>query len=52
MIELLVEVCKRRSLTVYTCKSNVMVFEREEGPVSEVIVNKRQLEHVSEFKYL
>ena len=45
------EVC-RRCLKVNAAKSKVMVLNGEEGLKCEICVDRMQLEHVSEFKYL
>ena len=47
-----VEVCRIRGLKVNAGKSKVMVLGGEEGLECEVCVDRIQLEHVSEFKYL
>ena len=47
-----VEVCKRRDLKINIDKSKVMVLRVEERSVCGVILDGRQLEHISEFMFL
>ena len=47
-----VEVCRKRGLKVNAGKSEVMVLNGVEGLECEVSVDRVQLDHVSEFKYL
>ena len=47
-----VEVCRRGNLKVNVDKGKGMVLEGEEGSVCEIIVDGRQFEHVSKFKYM
>ena len=51
MVELFVEVCRRKGLKVSAYKSRVMVVGWEEGSVCDFLVDESQLEHVLEFKY-
>ena len=46
------EVCRRRGLKVYACKSKILILNREDGLECKVYVDKTRLEQVSEFKYL
>ena len=47
-----VEVCSRRGLRVNAGKKKVMILNGEEGLEREVSVDRVQLEHGPEFKYL
>ena len=52
MVERFIEVCRRGGLKVNAAKNKMMILNGKEGLECEIKVDRMQLKHIPEFKYL